>query len=83
MSSVVYCIHHKEGCKWSDELRKLKVSFDQNHNETVNCFARLVYSLIYFQICESTYVSALFHNKKQHWIIRFGQVFVVQILVTI
>lgn len=25
MSSVVYCIHHKEGCKWSDELRKLKV----------------------------------------------------------
>lgn len=26
MGSVVYCIHHKEGCKWSDELRKLKVS---------------------------------------------------------
>lgn len=26
MSSVVYCIHHKEGCKWSDELRKLKVN---------------------------------------------------------
>ena len=26
MSSVVYCIHHKEGCKWTDELRKLKVS---------------------------------------------------------
>ncbi|KAJ8959277.1 hypothetical protein NQ317_005813 [Molorchus minor] len=25
MSSVVYCIHHKDGCKWSDELRKLKV----------------------------------------------------------
>lgn len=25
MSSVVYCIHHKEGCKWTDELRKLKV----------------------------------------------------------
>lgn len=26
MGSVVYCIHHKDGCKWSDELRKLKVS---------------------------------------------------------
>lgn len=26
MSSVVYCIHNKEGCKWSDELRKLKVN---------------------------------------------------------
>lgn len=25
MGSVVYCIHHKEGCQWSDELRKLKV----------------------------------------------------------
>ncbi|CAG2067399.1 unnamed protein product, partial [Timema podura] len=25
MGSVVYCIHHKEGCKWTDELRKLKV----------------------------------------------------------
>lgn len=26
MSSVVYCIHNKEGCKWSDQLRRLKVS---------------------------------------------------------
>lgn len=25
MGSLVFCIHHKEGCKWSDELRKLKV----------------------------------------------------------
>jgi hypothetical protein len=25
MGSVVYCIHHKEGCKWTGELRKLKV----------------------------------------------------------
>lgn len=25
MSSLVYCIHHKEGCKWNDQLRKLKV----------------------------------------------------------
>lgn len=25
MSSIVYCIHHKEGCKWNDQLRKLKV----------------------------------------------------------
>ena len=24
-SSVVYCIHRKEGCQWSGELRKLKV----------------------------------------------------------
>lgn len=27
MGSVVYCIHHKEGCQWSDELRKLKVRY--------------------------------------------------------
>jgi TNF receptor-associated factor 4 len=26
MASVVYCIHHKEGCAWAGELRKLKVS---------------------------------------------------------
>lgn len=26
MGSIVYCIHHKDGCKWSDELRKLKVN---------------------------------------------------------
>lgn len=25
MGSIVFCIHHKDGCKWSDELRKLKV----------------------------------------------------------
>ena len=25
-SSVVYCIHRKEGCEWSGELRKLKVN---------------------------------------------------------
>jgi len=25
MGSMVYCIHHKEGCKWTGELRKLKV----------------------------------------------------------
>lgn len=25
MSSVVFCIHHKLGCIWSGELRKLKV----------------------------------------------------------
>lgn len=25
MCSVVYCIHHKEGCAWAGELRKLKV----------------------------------------------------------
>lgn len=23
--SVVFCIHRKKGCKWSDDLRKLKV----------------------------------------------------------
>jgi len=30
MGSVVYCIHHKEGCKWSDQLRRLKVSYSCN-----------------------------------------------------
>lgn len=30
MGSLVFCIHHKEGCKWSDELRKLKVRIDES-----------------------------------------------------
>lgn len=29
MGSLVFCIHHKQGCKWSDELRKLKVIIKQ------------------------------------------------------
>lgn len=33
MGSIVFCIHHKDGCKWSDELRKLKVC--SNHLHTV------------------------------------------------
>ena len=33
MGSLVFCIHHKEGCKWSDELRRLKVRiFEPNLN---------------------------------------------------
>lgn len=30
MGSLVFCIHHKQGCKWSDELRKLKVRTEFN-----------------------------------------------------
>jgi len=37
MSSVVYCIHHKEGCKWSDELRKLKAHLNTCKHDAVPC----------------------------------------------
>ncbi|CAG9771399.1 unnamed protein product [Ceutorhynchus assimilis] len=37
MSSVVYCIHHKEGCKWSDELRKLKGHLNTCKHDTLPC----------------------------------------------
>lgn len=44
MGSVVYCIHHKEGCQWSDELRKLKVRLgtiniylDKRSGQIVRC----------------------------------------------
>ncbi|KAK4876039.1 hypothetical protein RN001_012461 [Aquatica leii] len=45
MSSVVYCIHHKEGCKWSDELRKLKAHLNTCKHDakpcTSNCGAQI------------------------------------------
>ncbi|KAK9738423.1 TRAF-type zinc finger [Popillia japonica] len=37
MSSVVYCIHHKEGCKWSDELRKLKAHLNTCKHDAIPC----------------------------------------------
>lgn len=37
MGSVVYCIHHKEGCKWSDELRKLKAHLNTCKHDAVPC----------------------------------------------
>lgn len=37
MSSVVYCIHHKEGCKWSDQLRKLKAHLNTCKYDTMPC----------------------------------------------
>ncbi|XP_029664278.1 TNF receptor-associated factor 4 isoform X1 [Formica exsecta] len=37
MGSVVYCIHHKDGCKWSDELRKLKAHLNTCKHDAVPC----------------------------------------------
>lgn len=45
MGSLVFCIHHKQGCKWSDELRKLKVIIQQlinlNGGQFLNCHFNL------------------------------------------
>ncbi|XP_031351931.1 TNF receptor-associated factor 4 isoform X2 [Photinus pyralis] len=45
MKSVVYCIHNKEGCKWSDELRKLKAHLNTCKHDakpcTSNCGAQI------------------------------------------
>ena len=37
MSSIVYCIHHKDGCKWSDELRKLKTHLNTCKHDAIPC----------------------------------------------
>lgn len=37
MASVVYCIHHKEGCKWTDQLRKLKAHLNTCKYDTMPC----------------------------------------------
>ncbi|KAL7307542.1 hypothetical protein TKK_0000238 [Trichogramma kaykai] len=37
MGSIVYCIHHKDGCKWSDELRKLKSHLNTCKHDAVPC----------------------------------------------
>lgn len=33
MGSLVFCIHHKEGCAWTGQLGKLKVSELFIHHE--------------------------------------------------
>ncbi|XP_048518966.1 TNF receptor-associated factor 4 isoform X3 [Dendroctonus ponderosae] len=40
MSSVVYCIHHKDGCKWSDELRKLKGHLNTCKHDALPCTSK-------------------------------------------
>lgn len=37
MSSTVYCIHHKQGCKWTDELRKLKAHLNTCKYDAMPC----------------------------------------------
>ncbi|XP_065214318.1 TNF receptor-associated factor 4 isoform X1 [Planococcus citri] len=37
MGSTVYCIHHKEGCKWSDQLRKLKAHLQTCKYDSMPC----------------------------------------------
>ncbi|XP_067125094.1 TNF receptor-associated factor 4-like [Centruroides vittatus] len=37
MGSMVYCIHYKEGCKWTDELRKLQAHLNTCKYDTTPC----------------------------------------------
>ncbi|XP_023232126.1 TNF receptor-associated factor 4-like [Centruroides sculpturatus] len=37
MGSVVYCIHYKDGCKWSDELRKLQGHLNTCKYDAIPC----------------------------------------------
>nr|XP_014103140.1 TNF receptor-associated factor 4 isoform X1 [Bactrocera oleae] len=37
MGSLVFCIHHKQGCKWSDELRKLKGHLNVCKHDATQC----------------------------------------------
>ncbi|ALC38742.1 Traf4 [Drosophila busckii] len=37
MGSLVFCIHHKQGCKWSDELRKLKGHLNTCKHDATQC----------------------------------------------
>ncbi|CAH0381712.1 unnamed protein product [Bemisia tabaci] len=37
MSSIVFCIHHKEGCKWSDQLRRLKGHLQTCKHDATPC----------------------------------------------
>ncbi|KAK6637836.1 hypothetical protein RUM44_008258 [Polyplax serrata] len=37
VDSTVYCIHHKKGCQWSDELRKLKAHLNTCKYDTLPC----------------------------------------------
>ncbi|XP_030240445.1 TNF receptor-associated factor 4 isoform X2 [Drosophila navojoa] len=37
MGSLVFCIHHKQGCKWSDELRKLKAHLNTCKHDATQC----------------------------------------------
>ncbi|GAB6029628.1 hypothetical protein CHUAL_005366 [Chamberlinius hualienensis] len=37
MGSVVYCIHHREGCKWMDELSKLKAHLNTCKYDAIPC----------------------------------------------
>lgn len=49
MGSTVYCIHHKEGCKWSDQLRKLKVSYAFSYK--FFCCIKLFIVKIFHPLC--------------------------------
>lgn len=40
MGSIVYCIHHKDGCKWSDELRRLETHLNTCKHDAVSCSNR-------------------------------------------
>ncbi|XP_013107666.2 TNF receptor-associated factor 4 isoform X1 [Stomoxys calcitrans] len=37
MGSLVFCIHHKQGCTWSDELRKLKGHLNVCKHDATQC----------------------------------------------
>lgn len=62
MASVVYCIHHKEGCAWAGELRKLKVRI---WNESIP-------SQIASQFATFVCVSLFHRSRKQVYYIYAG-----------
>lgn len=64
MSSVVYCIHHKEGCKWSGELRKLKVC--------VMHLQQLYYTFLRDYLLEKNVTVILLSNSTEHKSIVFN-----------
>lgn len=37
MDATVCCIHHKKGCKWTDELRKLKAHLNTCKYDALPC----------------------------------------------
>ncbi|XP_063239241.1 TNF receptor-associated factor 4 [Bacillus rossius redtenbacheri] len=39
-SSLVHCIHHKDGCQWTDQLRKLKAHLNTCRHDAVPCANR-------------------------------------------
>lgn len=60
MASVVYCIHHKEGCAWAGELRKLKVRIQNESipSQLASQFATFVCVSLFHRSRKQVYIYA-------------------------